>query len=138
MVLQKKLLAKRILLGCLVLLSTTAFAKGAAKEPKEIKEKNLIRYTGRENRDPTANPLLTLQNPNQKPIEEVVRLPSLQIQGIIWGGSSPQAIINEQVVSKGDVIAGGVEILDISKGGIKVIYRGKIFTLLPKGVVEER
>ena len=30
------------------------------------------------------------------------------------------------------------EILDISKGGIKVIYRGKIFTLLPKGVVEER
>jgi len=146
MALQKKLLVKRILLGCLVLLSTTAFAKEAAKQPKETpketkeKEKDLIRYTGREVRDPTANPLLSFPTPATKEtkVEEVVRLPSLQIQGIIWGGGNPQAIIDEQVVAKGDMIAGGVEILDISKSGIKVIYRGKIFMLLPKGVVEER
>lgn len=137
MVLQKNLV-QQILLGAL-LLSLPAFAKETAKEAKEktLKEKNLIRYIGREHRDPTANPLLSLPSPKTK-LEEVVRLPSLQIQGIIWGGSSPQAIINEQVVAKGDVIAGGVEILDISKGGIKVIYRSKIFTLLPKGAVEEK
>ena len=112
-----------------------ALAKGTVAASKE---KGPVPYLGREYRDPTLNPLLV------KPIEEkteavkeVVALPSLTVQGVIWGGGSPSAIIDGEVVRKGDTLPGGVAILDISGAGIKVLYRGKIFTILPQGVVEE-
>jgi len=50
--------------------------------------------------------------------------PSLEIQGIAWGGSFPQAIINNQVVKIGDVLS-GAEIINISKEGVTVLYSGK-------------
>jgi hypothetical protein len=51
-------------------------------------------------------------------------LPRLNIQGIVWGGELPQAIINGQVVKIGDRIE-GVRIVDISKEGISVFYSGR-------------
>lgn len=119
-----------VLLGGIILSTfmTTAFAK----------EKTPILYTGRAHRDPTLNPLLgksVSQKTHAAP--ELVRLPYLTIQGVIWGGGTPQAIVDNRVVVKGDILPGGIEILDISGTGIKVLYRGKIFTLLPQGAVEE-
>ena len=113
-----------------------AFAKETV--PKEVvKEKGPVPYLGREYRDPTLNPLLSRPAQEETAVKEVVTLPSISIQGIIWGGSAPSAIIDGQVVRKGDTLSEGIQVLDISGAGIKVLYRGKIFTILPQGVVEE-
>ena len=119
---------ERFFLGGLILLTTTAF----------VKEKEAIVYTGRDHRDPTISPLLIKPSvKTEEPVvQEVIIPPSLTIQGIIWGGNIPRAIVNGQVVAKGDSLPEGVEILDISKGFVKVIYHGKIFTLHPKGASE--
>ena len=55
-----------------------------------------------------------------------VALPKLEIQGLVWGGKFPQAIINNKVVKAGDMIE-GVRIVDISKDGssITVFFEGK-------------
>ncbi|MFH1858062.1 MAG: hypothetical protein ABH845_04080 [Candidatus Omnitrophota bacterium] len=103
-----------------------------------VKETSATSYTGREYRDPTRSPLFVKPASEEaKPTVDIVRLPLLSIQGIIWGGDSPRAIIDGQVVAKGEILPEGVEILDISNAGIKVLYRGKIFTLNPPGRAEE-
>lgn len=48
-------------------------------------------------------------------------LPSLKVQGVIWGGSFPQAIINDKVVKVEDVIE-GASIIGIGKDGIEVFF----------------
>lgn len=50
-------------------------------------------------------------------------LPPLKVQGIVWGGVIPQAIINNQVVKIGDLIS-GVRVVDIKRNGITVFYSG--------------
>ena len=55
-------------------------------------------------------------------------LPVLNIQGLVWGGRFPQAIINGTVVMVGDTIA-GTRIIDISKEGIVVFYNNQRHTL---------
>jgi len=62
--------------------------------------------------------------------EQVAPLPSFAVQGLIWGGSLPQAVIDDQVVKVGDVIQ-DAEIVEISKEGIKVLYNKKIHKLAP-------
>lgn len=47
----------------------------------------------------------------------------LKIQGTIWGGKVPQAIINDEVLGVGDKIE-GVEILNIDKDGITLSSSG--------------
>lgn len=77
-----------------------------------------------------------LRNPFEQPITDSASedggslglqkekaLPSLTVQGIIWGGSFPQAIINGKVVKIGDVIE-GVDIVNISKEGVTVLFAG--------------
>ncbi|MCM8789801.1 MAG: hypothetical protein NC916_02105 [Candidatus Omnitrophica bacterium] len=55
--------------------------------------------------------------------EEKLQLPQFQIQGIVWGGVFPQAIINNKVVKVGDSIEGCL-IKDISKEGVTVDLEG--------------
>lgn len=55
-------------------------------------------------------------------------LPALTVQGIIWGGSFPQAIINNKVVKAGDNIE-GVSINSIDKSGIAVFFEGRYYEL---------
>lgn len=108
-----------------------------APEPL-AKERDSMLYRGRDYRDPTVNPLLSRPVQEESPsVKEYVTLPTLMIQGVIWGGDAPRAIIDGQVVRKGDTLPDGIDVLDISGAGIKVLYRGKIFTILPQGVVEE-
>lgn len=54
---------------------------------------------------------------------EVVSLPQLTVQGIIWGGRLPQAIINNKVVKVGDLLE-GAEIVEINKEGATVLFAG--------------
>lgn len=55
-------------------------------------------------------------------------LPSLTIQGIVWGGNMPQAIINNKVVEIGDALD-GVRIVDINQEGVTVFYGSRQYNL---------
>lgn len=46
--------------------------------------------------------------------------PSLDIQGLIWGGEFPQAIINNKVFKVGDEVD-GMKITEIAKDGVTVL-----------------
>lgn len=54
------------------------------------------------------------------------------VQGIIWGGKMPQAIINNKVFNIGDSIEGAV-IMSIDKTGISLSYGEKIYDLAAPG-----
>jgi hypothetical protein len=60
---------------------------------------------------------------------DVTSLPAdFTLQGIIWGGRLNQAVIKNKVVKVGDKL-GDVSILDISKSGVSVFYKGRKFEL---------
>lgn len=54
--------------------------------------------------------------------------PSISVQGIIWGTTLPQAIINDQVVKIGDMIE-GAKIIGIDKAGVNIIFQDMEYTL---------
>jgi len=64
----------------------------------------------------------------QEVYQEEVRLPDMIIQGIIWGGKAPLAIINNKVYKMGDSID-EAKIINIEKEGVEVILKGKSFVL---------
>lgn len=66
---------------------------------------------------------------------EVVSLPNIAIQGIVWGGVFPQAIINNKVVKIGDTI-GETKIIDIGKSGIIVLQENKKYKLAAPSVAQ--
>jgi len=53
---------------------------------------------------------------------------SFSVQGLIWGGNFPQAIINNKVYKVGDTIQGAT-ILNIAKNGIIFSLGGKKYIL---------
>lgn len=55
---------------------------------------------------------------------------SLSVQGLIWGGNFPQAIINNKVYKVGDAIQ-EASISKIDKSGIIVLLGGKQYILTP-------
>ena len=61
-----------------------------------------------------------------------IDLNALVVQGIIWGGKIPQAIINNKVLSVGSFI-NEAEILCIDKTGITLSFAGDIFNLSAPG-----
>ncbi|MFA6217210.1 MAG: hypothetical protein WDL87_06140 [Candidatus Omnitrophota bacterium] len=81
-------------------------------------------------RDPFKNLLIpdsaeiTSKTPLKTDSSTTKTLPALTIQGIIWGGSLKQAIVNDKVVKEGDMIA-SARIIEISKNGIVVLYMNK-------------
>lgn len=56
----------------------------------------------------------------------------LIVQGVVWGGAMPQAIINNRVTNIGDVIE-GAKVIDISKKGVILLYKDRKY-LLPSYV----
>lgn len=64
---------------------------------------------------------------------------NLEIQGIIWGGRFPQAIINNQVVKEGDKlklggVAGEASITTIDKDGVIFSFEGVQYKLSSPGM----
>jgi len=105
------------------------------------KEKGLapVNYTGAQYRDPLELPI-ELRTPI-KPVaetavekegekEEEIVPPDFTVQGMVWGGVKPQALINEGLCEKGDIIK-GAEITDITKEGVTYIYKNKKFIIQP-------
>jgi len=82
-----------------------------------------IKYFGVNYRDPFLSFL-----PEERVEEkvEIITPPDLKLQGIVWGSPKPQAIINNTVLGKDDVIQ-GAKILEIKKEGIDFIYKEHYF-----------
>lgn len=112
----------------------------------EVKSKGMgakkVKYTSQDLRDPFKSPfeieMESLGEPPPPPPEEqpppkqiLSYLQSrLEVQGIVWGSETPQAIINNVVLKVGEVI-GGAEIIDIRKEGVYVLYEGRQYILRP-------
>ena len=95
--------------------------------PEGYQEANKIEYKSEDLRDPFQEEKIEIEEQPQVQIE-TKPLPSLQIQGIVWGGGFPQAIINNKVVRVGDTIE-GVRITDINKSGVIVFFGNRQYNL---------
>lgn len=84
-----------------------------------------IEYKSETLRDPFRG-LKIEAEPKQK--GEPKPLPTLTVQGIVWGGNFPQAIINNRVVRIGDTVD-GAQVVDISKDNIIVEFEGRKYNL---------
>ena len=98
----------------------------------------VVEYTSEDLRDPFSN-LFQLNKEKkdqniqvpQESIEQEQPLPDLgnfKVQGIIWGGNFPQAVINNKILKVGDLIDGG-QIASIEKKGITLNYAGRMVNL---------
>ena len=85
---------------------------------------NKIEYEAQGLKDPFQEEKIVIK----KEVIEIKPLPSLQIQGIVWGGAVPQAIINNKVVKIGDTI-GQVRIIDITRGSVTVLFENRKYNL---------
>lgn len=71
-------------------------------------------------------------------IDEEILLPSIALQGMVWNSRRPQAIINGKVYDVNDIVevdgkgSNKVKIIDISKEGMRLRYKGKEFIINPK------
>jgi len=94
-------------------------------EPPVVIEVPKVEYSAENLRDPFRTNLPQEQTSERGPgTEGALPLPALNIQGIVWGGKLPQAIINNQVVKVGDTVE-GVRIIDINKKGITLLFNGQ-------------
>ncbi len=60
--------------------------------------------------------------------EEQIVPPTFSVQGVIWGGDIPLAIIDNSVVKIGDVVK-DASIVDIKKEKIEFVYKGRYFEI---------
>ena len=90
-----------------------------------------MEYAGGSLRDPFASLLPQEMRPetDAQP-EEVVALPSLHLQGLVYGQLKPRAIIDGQVVGEGDRI-NDIEVLQIQRDGVLLFYQNRRFILRP-------
>jgi hypothetical protein len=58
------------------------------------------------------------------PVKEPPPPPAITIQGLVWGGSEPQAIIGGKLYRVNDTVD-GAKILSIQRGGITIEHLGK-------------
>ncbi len=95
--------------------------------PEGYQEANKIEYKSEGLRDPFQEEKIEIKEQPQVQIE-TKPLTGFQVQGIIWGGSFPQAIINNKVVRVGDTIE-EVRITDINKSGVTVFSGNRQYNL---------
>ncbi|MFY9402231.1 MAG: hypothetical protein WAQ07_02330 [Candidatus Omnitrophota bacterium] len=92
-----------------------------------------IEYSADTLRNPFEQPLVLTEpeedlSSKDKDIDIEKSVPNLVVQGLIWGSSLPQAIVNNKVVKVGDVIE-GADIIDINKEGVIVLFAGTEYKL---------
>lgn len=108
----------------------------------------IIGYSSGDLRDPFRD-LLQVAEENEKKKKEIqdfespgeeaepaMPMPSLdkfKVQGIMWGGRFPQAIVNNKVVIIGDMIE-GLKVVNIEKKGVTLSFSGKTALLSAPGV----
>lgn len=94
----------------------------------EVIERPNVEYRARGLRNPFEQPITDSEPSDGSLRPQRESLPSLTVQGVIWGGSFPQAIVNNKVIKVGDVLE-GVDIVAIDKEGVTVSYAGVEYKL---------
>ncbi len=97
----------------------------------------VVEYKSGQLRDPFQSVIITEEKkamPEKRMdlMQPGSNLGNLKVQGIIWGGRIPQAIINDKVLTVGDTIE-GAEILSIDKKGITLRSAGTVGNLTIPG-----
>ena len=92
-------------------------------------------YTAQNLRDPLVSLLPKPKPPEQKPKPAVVaaekgplKLPELVVNGLVWGGSNPQAVINGKLYSVGEAVEGAT-LTAIAADGVTLEFQGQIIQL---------
>jgi len=130
-----------IVLFALAVFGADIFAQAVSPAQKEeaISVAN-IEYKSGGLRDPFSVTSEEKEEEETKVVQQAAAkpLPPLIVQGIIWGGNLPQAIINNTVLRVGDTIA-EVKIVRIDKEGVEVFYSGRSYLLSsPAGNTESK
>jgi hypothetical protein len=118
----------------IILIFLVIFAFQGASAAKEPTLKALLRpsldYDAGNEKDPfgEAPEQPKSQGKDAQTGTAALPLPSMNIQGLIWGGKFPQAIINGKVVKIGEVIE-GAQIIEINKEGVVLSYDNRNYTL---------
>lgn len=83
-------------------------------------------------KDPFSDPFKGEDKPitTEKPVAPISAEPppSFTIQGTIWEGKIPLAIVNNKVVKEGDTLE-GAKIKTIEKKGITILFKGKEYNV---------
>lgn len=123
-------------------------AKDVAKDLKKEKPRSEIKYTGFDSkRDPFSPPEMVvklLEKPDNLLGEAAknIKLPKIELQGIIWSKNTPQVIVNGGVMKVGEFIE-EFEIKEIQRTGIVLFYKGndyfvKMVAYTPKNVKKKK
>ncbi len=108
---------------------------GTKQERVDIGQMPTVEYSASGLRDPFQSYITSGNLPSSRgaEISGEQALPSLEVQGIIWGGSFPQAIINHKVVKVGDTLE-GVRIIAINQQGVIVFFGSRQYSLVAPGI----
>lgn len=88
-----------------------------------------MEYTADKSRDPFRSIIVNTDEAGRgKSTGSERPLPTLKVQGIIWGGRFPQAIINNKVLKVGDSIE-EAKIISIDKDGVSLFFSGRKYDL---------
>jgi len=96
----------------------------------EIVTRPKVEYEAGDSRDPFQPLKMTEMHAQELSMPEstVRSLPALTVQGLVWGGNFPQAIINNKVVKEGDTLE-EARIISIKKEGVTVFFEGGEYQL---------
>ncbi len=95
-----------------------------------LAKSHAVEYTSQALRDPFQSPFERVLPPGAD-IAVNPALAKYKVQGMVWDSQRPQAIINDVVLNIGDVFE-GIEILNIRREGIYVLYEGNRSILKPR------
>ncbi len=106
-----------------------------AKAPQETVVRPKVEYQAEGLRDPFQMPISdkAVQEETTQAPEREIPPPSLSVQGVIWGGNFPQAIINNRVLKLGDTIE-GARIVSIDKNVVIIFFQGRQYNLAPSKI----
>ena len=109
----------------------------AVKQPTEEKiTRPVVKYEAKDTRDPFQDYLAKKSAPGVevKTVDQAAAIVNaMKVQGIIWGGRFPQAIIDNKVVKAGDAI-GEARVVEIKKDGITLLVGDRNYTISSPGL----
>jgi len=115
-------------------LTHPALTAGGQAEP--VKQNVKVEYSAESLRDPFKP---EIKKADSSALEQEqgpsAQSPALNVQGLIWGGAFPQAIINNRVVREGDEIE-GAKVIKIGKDGVSVLCGIDTFKLNPPEITQ--
>ncbi|MBM3248931.1 MAG: hypothetical protein FJZ10_05905 [Candidatus Omnitrophica bacterium] len=130
---------KNLLLFITVFLSLACFNVFAQGEQLGAEAKNdsnsMATYNADVYRDPFIPVIKKEEAVSQQGGPETgaieVAPPEFDVKGMIWNTDSPQAIIDGKILRLGDEVK-DAKIIEISKEGVKLLFRGRVITAKPK------